>query len=87
MPVSELIGWAGFILLVTAWVPQTIDTIKTGKTDINIIFIILYVLSSILLTVYAFLNVDHIFIALNGILTLGSSINLFYKLKPRRLDE
>ena len=42
MHVSEVIGWAGFILLVTAWVPQTIDTIKNGKTDINIVFIILF---------------------------------------------
>jgi MtN3 and saliva related transmembrane protein len=87
MHVSEVIGWAGFILLVTAWVPQTIDTIKKGKTDINIVFIILYVSSSVLLTIYAIMRVDYIFIALNGILTIGSSINLFYKLKPRDSDE
>ena len=43
MPVNEIIGWAGFLLLVAAWVPQTIDTIKAGKTDVNMVFIILYV--------------------------------------------
>ena len=83
----EFLGWVGFVLLVTAWVPQTIDTIKAGKTDINIMFIILYVASSALLSVYAFLNTDYVFIALNGLLTLGSGINLFYKLKPRKTDE
>ena len=55
---TEIIGWAGFLLLVTAWVPQTIDTIKAGKTDVNIMFILLYVVSSALLTIYAFLNND-----------------------------
>ncbi len=82
----ELIGWAGFLLLVAAWVPQTIDTIKAGKTDVNMVFIILYVISSALLTIYAVINVDYVFIALNGLLTIGSGINLFYKLKPRKSD-
>ncbi len=84
---TEIIGWAGFLLLVTAWVPQTIDTIKAGKTDVNIMFIVLYVVSSALLTIYAFLNNDYVFIALNGLLTVGSGINLFYKLNPRKTDD
>jgi len=82
----EIIGWVGFLLLVAAWVPQTIDTVKAGRTDVNLIFINLYVISSILLTVYSIMNVDYVFIALNGLLTVGSGINLFYKLKPRKID-
>ncbi len=84
---TEIIGWLGFFLLVGAWVPQTIETIKQGRTEINIVFIILYVISSALLTTYAILNMDYVFIALNGLLTLGSGINLFYKIKPRKIDE
>jgi uncharacterized protein with PQ loop repeat len=87
MLISEIIGWAGFLLLVAAWVPQTIDTIKAGRTDVNIVFIILYVISSALLTVYAIVNTDYVFIVLNGLLTIGSGINLFYKLNPREEDE
>ncbi len=80
----ELLGWLGFGLLITAWVPQTWDTIKAGRTDMNLVFIMLYVTSSLLLTVYSVLTVDYVFIALNALLTVGSGINLFYKLKPRK---
>ncbi len=80
----ELLGWLGFGLLITAWVPQTWDTIKSGRTDMNLVFIMLYVTSSLLLTVYSVLTVDYVFIALNALLTVGSGINLFYKLKPRK---
>lgn len=78
----ELLGWLGFGLLITAWVPQTWDTIKAGRTDMNMIFILLYVTSSLLLTIYSVLTVDYVFITLNALLTIGSGINLFYKLKP-----
>jgi len=83
---TEIIGWAGFLLLVIAWVPQTVETIKNGHTKMNIIFILLYVISSGLLTAYAVLNNDLVFIALNGLLTIGSGINLYYKLNPRESD-
>jgi lipid-A-disaccharide synthase-like uncharacterized protein len=86
MPFTEIIGWAGFALLIIAWVPQTFDTIKAGRTEMNIGFILLYVLSSMLLTVYAVLTNDAIFIALNGLLTVGSGINLYYKFLPRKKD-
>ena len=80
----ELLGWLGFGLLITAWVPQTWDPIKAGRTDMNMIFILLYVTSSLLLTIYSVLTVDYVFITLNALLTIGSGINLFYKLKPRK---
>ena len=80
---QELIGWAGFAILVAAWVPQTIETIKAGRTDVNMAFIWLYVISSLLLTIYAILENDHVFIALNSLLTFGSGINLYFKLFPR----
>lgn len=86
MPLTEIIGWAGFLLLVAAWVPQTIDTIRAGKTEVNLVFIILYVVSSALLTIYSVITIDYVFIALNGLLTIGSGINLFYKLNPRKSD-
>jgi uncharacterized protein with PQ loop repeat len=82
----EILGWTGFAILIMAWIPQTIDTIKAGKTDINIAFILMYVASSLLLTIYSVLTNDSVFIALNGLLTIGSGINLYYKLFPRKED-
>lgn len=80
----ELLGWLGFGLLVSAWIPQTIETIRQGYTPVNLGFVILYVSSSLLLTVYSVLTGDTIFTALNGLLTIGSGINLYYKFFPRK---
>lgn len=79
----ELLGWVGFGILVAAWIPQTWDTIKEGSTHINIAFIIMYFSSSLMLTIYSVLIGDEVFTALNGLLTLGSGINMYYKLFPR----
>ncbi|MEQ8579641.1 MAG: PQ-loop repeat-containing protein [Balneola sp.] len=80
----ELLGWAGFAILIGAWIPQTWQTIKMGKTDISLAFILMYVSSSLLLTVYSILTEDLIFTVLNAMLTVGSAINLYYKLNPRK---
>ncbi|MTI86771.1 MAG: hypothetical protein FH748_02245 [Balneolaceae bacterium] len=80
----ELLGWVGFGLLVSAWIPQTWETVKQGSTPVNLIFVMLYVTSSLLLTIYSFLIGDTVFIALNGLLTIGSGINLYYKFFPRK---
>lgn len=79
----EILGWIGFAILVGAWVPQTWETIKAGYTPTNLAFIVMYVTASLLLTIYSILIVDYVFIALNGMLTIGSGINLYYKLFPR----
>lgn len=79
----EILGWAGFGVLVAAWIPQTWDTIKKGSTQMNIAFIIMYFSSSLMLTVYSIITGDPVFTALNALLTFGSGINMFYKLFPR----
>lgn len=79
----QWIGWIGLFLLLLAWVPQTWETIKAGRTKVNLLFIILYVISSGTLALYAFLNADPVFLILNGLLTIGSGINLYYKIWPR----
>ena len=81
---TEILGWLGFAVLIMAWIPQTIDTIKAGRTEMNLAFILMYVFSSLLLTIYSVLENDLVFIALNALLTVGSGINLFYKLFPRK---
>jgi len=79
----ELLGWAGFGILIMAWIPQTWDTIKAGQTPINMGFILMYAASSLILTIYSVITNDVIFTTLNAILTIGSGINLYYKLFPR----
>lgn len=79
----QILGWIGFGILVMAWIPQTWDTIRSGYCPTNLAFIILYAVASLLLTIYAVLQHDYVFTALNGLLTIGSSINMYYKFYPR----
>ena len=80
----EILGWIGFGILVAAWIPQTLETIRMRKTHLNMAFIIMYFSSSLLLTIYSVLQSDTVFMALNGLLTLGSGINMYFKLFPKK---
>ena len=73
------IGLFGLICIVLAWVPQTMKTIKNKRTEIGLPFLLLYIAGSFSLTVYSMLLNDTIFLILNGLATIESSINLYYK--------
>lgn len=79
----KIIGWIGFAILVGAWVPQTVETIRRGYSGTNLLFNAMYMTASLLLTLYALLIDDWVFVALNALLSIGSGINLYYKLFPR----
>ncbi|MGM0587032.1 MAG: PQ-loop domain-containing transporter [Bacteroidota bacterium] len=79
----DWIGWIGFGILVGAWVPQTLETIQNGYFRGNTLFILMYVTSSFLLAVHSYIIDDAVFLALNTLLTLGSGMNLYYKMFPR----
>jgi len=83
----EILGWVGFGILIAAWIPQTWDTVKKGETHLHIAFIIMYFTSSIILTAYSVIIEDTVFIALNLLLSLGSGINLYFKLFPRKQND
>lgn len=75
------IGLLGMLLLVSSWVPQTVETVKTKKCPLNFRFVITYVIASFLLTAYSYIIGDWVFLTLNGLATLQSAINLYVKLR------
>ncbi|AHL22000.1 hypothetical protein [Thermococcus nautili] len=81
---GEIIGLLGMLLLVSAWVPQTLETIRTRKCPLNMQFIIIYVTASTLLTIYSYIIGDWIFFALNFLAALQSAINLVVKLREKK---
>ncbi len=78
----KLIGLIGLLAIVACWIPQTLEVLKTGRANMKLSFLILYLLGSIALTIYAL--GDAIFVTLNLLTTVGSAINLYYKLLPKR---
>ena len=75
-----ILGLTGLILIVVAWIPETIKSIRSGET-IRTEFLLLYFLGSILLTTHAILIADIIFTVLNGLASILSGINLIKNLR------
>ncbi len=71
----EYIGFVGLILLVVAWIPETIKSLRSGQTA-KIEFLVLYFIGSILLTVHAIIIGDLVFIILNGLASVLSGLNV-----------
>jgi lipid-A-disaccharide synthase-like uncharacterized protein len=80
----EIIGYIGLTALALCWIPQSIETVRIGRCDVNLSFLILSALGSFSLAVYAGWRADTVFIIVNTLTTAGAALNLFYKLRPRR---
>jgi len=76
---GEIVGLIGMLLLVGAWIPQTVETIKKRECPLNLEFIIIYVVAASLLTVYSYLIGDWIFFTLNFLSAFQSAVNLVVK--------
>jgi lipid-A-disaccharide synthase-like uncharacterized protein len=79
----SIIGYIGLGAIAVCWVPQSLETIRAGRCSVNLLFLILTVLGSICLTLYAIEKADMVFSVLNTLTALGGLINLYYKLFPR----
>jgi len=75
--IEKIIGIIGVFLLASAWIPQTLHTIKT-KQKVNVSFNILYILGSFALFIYSTILFDQIFMFLNLLAAMVAGINLYY---------
>jgi MtN3 and saliva related transmembrane protein len=79
----EWIGYTGLTALAVCWIPQSIDTLRNGRCDVNLGFLILSALGSAALALYAVLRQDTVFTLVNILTTSGALLNLYFKLRPR----
>jgi lipid-A-disaccharide synthase-like uncharacterized protein len=80
----QWIGYVGLTALVVCWIPQSIDTIKQGECPVNLTFLFLTALGSLCLAFYALSLGNPVFTILNCLTTLGTAVNIYYKLFPRK---
>ena len=59
------IGIAGAILLLVAWLFETYESVKKHKALVDLKFAFIYIVSTILLTIYAYQNNDSVFFSVN----------------------
>lgn len=79
----QWLGYVGLAALALCWIPQSIETIKLGRCNVNLTFLILSAVGSSTLAFYAFSIHDTIFTILNALTTAGAMINIYYKFYPR----
>ncbi|MBI3297247.1 MAG: lipid-A-disaccharide synthase N-terminal domain-containing protein [Elusimicrobia bacterium] len=79
------VGYVGLVAFALAWIPQSLDTIRAGRCEVNRTFLALAGVGSLSLTIYALQQGDPVFATLNALTTLGAFINLCYSLFPRRV--
>ena len=77
---ARSVGFIGAVAFALAWIPQSIETIKAGRCDVNGKFLALAALGSASLMGYALMQGDAIFSFINALTTLGAAINLYFKI-------
>lgn len=80
------IGYVGLAALVVSWIPQSIETVKLGKCNINLAFLVLVFIGSVCLALYAWSIGDTVFGLLNSLSMVGVLLNVYYKLFPRKIE-
>ena len=79
----QWLGYVGLAALALCWIPQSIETIKLGRCNVNLTFLILSAVGSSTLAFYAFSINDPVFTILNALTPTGAMINIYYKVYPR----
>ena len=81
----EYISYIGLIVLTISWLPQSVETIKRGRSEINTYFLVLVAMGSTCLWTYAISIGNMVFSILNFLSTIGALLNLYYKRYPRKI--
>ena len=80
---KTIIAYIGLAAFGLAWVPQSVETIRSGRCGANLGFLLLGSLGSLCLMTYAALNGDRVFVAINLMTTVGGVLNSVYRVFPR----
>lgn len=78
------IGIAGAILLLIAWLFETYESVKRHKSLIDLKFAFIYIISTILLTIYAYQRNDAVFFYSNLALICLVIFEIVYTIKKTR---
>ena len=78
------IGIAGAALLLFAWLFETFESIKRHKALVDLKFALIYITSTILLTVYAYQRNDYVFFSVNICLIILVLFEIAYTIHKTR---
>jgi lipid-A-disaccharide synthase-like uncharacterized protein len=79
------IGIAGGVLLLAAWIFETYESVKKHKSLVDLKFAFIYIISTFLLTVYAYQNNDIVFFSVNILLIILVLFEIAYTIYKTKL--
>ena len=82
LPLTEIIGLIGSFILLFAWIYEMYRTLKKGD-ELDITFIIIYIVGISILTYYSIMINSVSFIILNGAILILTFIELDIALRRR----
>jgi uncharacterized protein with PQ loop repeat len=85
--IMEILGILGAAIIAISWIPETIRTIKTKSTGLDLKFISIYFMGSLLLAIYSIYVKDYVFIALNIFASILASVNLIYTILEQNIQK
>ena len=77
----EILGILGLLLILIGWIYETYQLVKTKKSNLPIIFAVLYSIGSLCLAIYSYLLGDLVFLVLNIAATLIAILNAIISIK------
>ncbi|MBI4210320.1 MAG: hypothetical protein HY544_02325 [Candidatus Diapherotrites archaeon] len=80
---DEVFGIIGLVLIIIAWLPEVVQTIRTRKSGMKKEFIALYFCGSAFLAIYAWQLNSVPFMILNGLAAIVPLINFYFALKGK----
>ena len=84
MMLSDPYGLIGILLILVAWLPETVKNLRARKVTTRSEFLLLYTAGSFLLTLHALILGDLIFIILNSLATMLSGANIILKATQKK---
>ena len=74
---EQIIGVLGLLLIVVAWIPETIENFKTKGKNLSLKFVAIYLAGSAFLAYHGLVLGDMVFIVINAAALLISVINAY----------
>lgn len=81
---DDLFGIAGLVLILIAWTPGLMETLKSKKPGMKRKFMLAYFLGSVSLSYYSWQLNSLPFMILNGLAALVPAVHFYYSLGKRK---
>jgi len=83
----ELIGIIGGLLIVLAWVMETVEAVRKHKSLIDLKFSVIFFFAQIFLAIYSWQKQDAVFLSLSSTLLVIITFEIAYSIHVKKVHK